>query len=367
MHSYWEKTAYFSHSDFVIIGGGFTGLWTAIELKKKFPNKSIKVIDQHKLPQGASTKNAGFSCFGSPTELIHDAEKYGRQSMWSTAFKRYEGIRKIHNTFAYHKINYQNTGGFECLSTNDLENVSQNINWLNEDFFNLTGNKNCFEFETKMHGLTGFDALVKNKLEGALHPAKLHQQLISLNVELGVELLFGYKVAEIETSTTGVSLILDDVCIKAEHAILCTNAFSNQLAKSIQVVPQRGQVFVTNIIENLQLNGCYHFDEGFYYFRNVENRILIGGARNKDFEAEQTDKFANTESIKNEIYHFVKNHITKTDIHFEYEWSGIMGFSNNKEPIVQQLNDRLFCGVGLNGMGVALAPIIAEEIAALIL
>jgi glycine/D-amino acid oxidase-like deaminating enzyme len=47
----------------------------------------------------------------------------------------------------------------------------------------------------------------------------------------------------------------------------------------------------------------------------------------------------------------------------EHRWAGIMAFGNEKKPIVKQLSEQLFCAVRMNGMGVALAPIVAEKVA----
>jgi hypothetical protein len=55
----------------------FYGLWTAISIKEKYPEKSVLIIERNAVPMGASTRNAGFACFGSLTEVIADSEKMG--------------------------------------------------------------------------------------------------------------------------------------------------------------------------------------------------------------------------------------------------------------------------------------------------
>ena len=68
--SYWEKDTYFSNIDVLIIGSGIVGLTAALELKSANPSRKIIVIERGFLPCGASSKNAGFSCFGSVSELL---------------------------------------------------------------------------------------------------------------------------------------------------------------------------------------------------------------------------------------------------------------------------------------------------------
>ena len=70
--SFWEKSAYFEKIDFLIVGSGIVGMSTALFLRKKYAHAKIVIIERGYLPTGASSKNAGFTCFGSPTELYDD-------------------------------------------------------------------------------------------------------------------------------------------------------------------------------------------------------------------------------------------------------------------------------------------------------
>jgi glycine/D-amino acid oxidase-like deaminating enzyme len=70
--------------------------------------------------------------------------------------------------------------------------------------------------------------------------------------------------------------------------IYCTNAFSSKFLKNENIIPARGQILLTEPIEGLKLKGTFHYDEGFYYFRNLGNRVLLGGGRNQDFKTEET-------------------------------------------------------------------------------
>ena len=71
MFSYWEQQC-FSQYDHIVVGAGIVGLSTAISLSGIFPGQSILVLERGFLPSGASTKNAGFACMGSATELLDD-------------------------------------------------------------------------------------------------------------------------------------------------------------------------------------------------------------------------------------------------------------------------------------------------------
>jgi glycine/D-amino acid oxidase-like deaminating enzyme len=73
--SYWEIKNWFSNVDFTIVGSGIVGLHTAIRLRERFPKAKIILLEKGALPQGASTKNAGFACFGSVSEIIDEYKK----------------------------------------------------------------------------------------------------------------------------------------------------------------------------------------------------------------------------------------------------------------------------------------------------
>ena len=72
MISYWEKTQFLKY-DLIVVGGGIVGLFTALEFLNNHPNSKIAVFDKGVFPDGASTKNAGFACFGSLSELVEDS------------------------------------------------------------------------------------------------------------------------------------------------------------------------------------------------------------------------------------------------------------------------------------------------------
>ncbi len=72
MISFWEKKELLSY-DLIVLGGGITGMFCALSYREKFPKASIAILERGLFSSGASTKNAGFACFGSLTELIENS------------------------------------------------------------------------------------------------------------------------------------------------------------------------------------------------------------------------------------------------------------------------------------------------------
>ncbi len=67
--SYWEIKSWLSNIDYTIVGSGIVGLNCAIFLKEKYPKSKILILEKGIMPQGASSKNAGFACFGSTSRI----------------------------------------------------------------------------------------------------------------------------------------------------------------------------------------------------------------------------------------------------------------------------------------------------------
>jgi gamma-glutamylputrescine oxidase len=124
---------------------------------------------------------------------------------------------------------------------------------------------------------------------------------------------------------------------------------------------------VTAPIPGLKIKGTFHYDEGFYYFRNLGNRLLLGGARNAAVDEETTTEMEITQNIQYRLEQFIINHLLP-GAHFEItdRWSGIMGLGSEKMPIIKKISANTYCAVRMSGMGVALAPVAGNEVAKLI-
>ena len=104
--SFWEKSAYFEKIDFLIVGSGIVGMSTALFLRKKYTRAKIVIIERGYLPTGASSKNAGFTCFGSPTELYDDLKNIKEEEVWETFSNRYNGLKCLFELIPTKAIDY---------------------------------------------------------------------------------------------------------------------------------------------------------------------------------------------------------------------------------------------------------------------
>jgi gamma-glutamylputrescine oxidase len=365
--SIWEKQTFFAHQDIIIVGSGFAGLWCALKLVEKKPGCRITILERGLIPTGASTRNAGFSCFGSPSELLADERNFGRDNMLQLVENRFKGLEQIHKRFAG-QIDYENSHGYECfLAGDEWEQTITDLPGLNRNMRSITGETETYlQADEKLPelGLTAFRHLLTNKLEGHLHPAKLIQSLYKQVHALGVQVLTGIEVKGYEEENGVIRLTTsEELSFTCDRLLLCTNAFTKELLRNEDIIPARGQVLLTSPVEGLKLKGSFHFDEGFYYFRNLGNCVLLGGARNKSLETEKTTSFSTTNLVQKALENFLSTYIlpgieyTITD-----RWAGIMGMGIEKRPLIKPVSENVFCAVRMSGMGVALAPVVADEV-----
>lgn len=357
--SYWELDTFFKKYDLIVIGAGIVGLSTAYFAKKRNPNWRILVLERGFLPNGASTKNAGFSCFGSPTELLSDAKKESEEEIIKRIKWRWDGAQLLRKTIGDKNLQFDSCGGYELFESNQaIQESLDKLDLLNKWMFEATGNKDVFS-EKPIHGKKA----IFSRIEGAIHSGEMMNQWIKLNLELGNEIRFNTEVEYVES---GMVRIQNGIELKTNHCLVATNGFASKLI-DVGIKPARGLVFVSKELKSLKWKGTFHYDEGFVYFRNIGNRLLFGGGRNKDILGEQTMEMDENQTIKTYLFELA-NRLLEIDLNkeAEYAWAGIMGFSTTKSPVMKEIFPNVHIRAGLGGMGVAIGSEVGFEFAKLV-
>jgi gamma-glutamylputrescine oxidase len=362
-YSYWELKQYFKAFDLVVIGSGIVGLSTAISYKKKNKNASILIIEKGILPSGASTKNAGFACFGSPSELLDDLDKMPEEIVWQTVEMRWKGLQILQKRLGNKNIDFNLYGGFELFDTkNQFNECSEKLSYLNKMIFECIGLKKTYsDVSKKAVHFNKIKGVLLNRFEGQLDTGLMMRNLIELAQKKGIIILNGISVSKINDLGKSVELQSDAGIFKASKVIVATNGFAGELLKINDVKPARAQVLITGPIKNLKLKGGFHYQQGYYYFRNIDNRILFGGGRNLDFKKETTAKPELNLKIQNHLDSLLKT-VFLPGIKFEigHRWSGIMGVGNEKKPIIKFVSRNVLAAVRMGGMGVAIGSLVGE-------
>lgn len=383
MLSFWEQQSFLKY-DYIITGSGIVGLSTAASIKENNPNASVLVLEQGIFPTGASTKNAGFGCFGSVTELLSDIDAMGEEEVVKLVERRWGGLNKLQQRLGADAIGRKNFGGTELLLKGGKyealnEKALQNIHRVNQLLKPLFDKEVFAQLPQGEITKRGFDPaqvahLIFTPFEFQIHTGQMMRSLLNYATQKGVEVINGCEVTDIEDTGNEVKikasghLSQNEVVFTAKKTAVCTNAFTRKILPELDIKPGRGIVVVTEPIADLKFKGTYHFDEGYYYFRNFENRVIFGGGRNLDFEGETTTSFDLNEQIT-QMLHEKLAHLILPGQPFKiaHSWTGIMAFGQQgKSPILQNTSDNVVIGTRLNGMGVALGSMIGEEIATML-
>ena len=367
--SYWEIKNWFSQIDYTIIGSGIVGLHTALRLREKYPASKILIIEKGMLPQGASTKNAGFACFGSISEIIDDLKSHTEEEVIQLIQKRWSGLQLLRKRLGDDTIDFKPYGGYELFLKDDESSFSECSNklpFINEILKPLF-RTDVFAKEVDRFGFGNIhEYLIFNPFEAQIDTGNMMQALLKKAIAQDILILNQQTLTSYIDNENSVEIALGDFSFTTKKLLFATNGFANTLTNGA-VKPARAQVLITEPIPNLDIKGTFHLDRGYYYFRNIGDRILLGGGRNLDFETENTTEFGQTEIVQKKLEDLLKKVILPNqEVQIEHRWSGIMGIGNSKKPIVEQLSENVYCGVRLGGMGVAIGSLIGTELADLV-
>ena len=370
--SYWEHQSFFGPADVVVIGAGLVGLTAALYLKQRRPNWRVVVLERGALPSGASTKNAGFACFGSISELI---EQEKRGDLQAVVAARWAGLARLRELLGDAALDYQPVGGYELFRHEEAalaDECREKIDYFNDLIAPVVGHACIFRDATAEAGRFGFDkvgTLLKNEHEGSLDAGRMMRALLGRVWAANVPVLTNCTVETITASATGHSVRLaNGATTEASQVLLATNAFAQELLPELAVTPGRGQVLVTEPLPDISLAGTFHYDHGYAYFRQLpDHRILLGGGRNLDFAAEETTAPGLTPMVQRYLENLLRDVIVPgRQPRIDYRWSGVMGFGPALAPILDWARPGVLAAVRCNGMGVALGAGTAWQAAKLL-
>lgn len=372
--SYWEQTTFYKDIDTIIIGSGIVGLNAAIRLKELAPKQRVVVLERGPFPIGASTRNAGFACFGSLSELLDDATQRPVAEVLTLVEERYRGLLRLRERLGDAALDYRPYGGYELFRPSETHRYTacrDALEEYNQSLATITGRQDTYRLadsEIEAFGFAGVAHLIHNQAEGQIHTGKMMAALLAKARSLDVQVFNGVGVEQWEEEEAGVRLYTSQGwALQCQSMLVATNGFAARLMPELAVQPARNQVLITQPIPGLPFKACFHYDRGYYYFRQIDNRILLGGGRILDPAGETTDAFGTTSVIQNALLNLLQHLIIpQQKVAVDSWWSGIMGVGAQKQPIVTRYSDRIVVAVRMGGMGVAIGSLVGEQGAALL-
>jgi glycine/D-amino acid oxidase-like deaminating enzyme len=274
-------------ADLAIVGGGYSGLWTAILAKRRDPDARVVLLEAKTVGWAASGRNGGFV----EASLTHgDDNGHSRfpsemERLLALGLENLDDIERTVDTDGL-DCDFERNGALslavEPYQVEALRSVPTDADTVFLDTDAVRG---------QVDSPTYLAALWEKRTSALVHPAKLAAELARVAAESGVEIFEHTVVTSIDSSsgspTAPVTVITDRARVTAHRVALGTNVFPSLLRRNrLATVPVYDYVLMTEPLSDEQLRsigwsnrqGLGDGANQFHYYRlSKDNRILFGG------------------------------------------------------------------------------------------
>ena len=368
-HSYWQDVSIpFTKSDFtqkknfdvVIVGAGIAGLSTAYWLEKLNPNLKIVILDRASLGSGASGRNAGFVTCGSAEHFSKLEKQFGlaqATAIWKFSDTNRELLKSEIIQGDSNLVDFSQTGSCTVAAS---EADWQRYHGLTDTMLAADLDVELIDekYLSEKYGVRNFLGAIQYKNDGEIHPIKL---LAHLKTKLRqTKFSFDSGVTDLKRETDSWVIKTSKDKLSCSKVIFCLNGYSDIVLPELKNVvnPQRGQVIVTEPLKKFVQGPCY-LTKHLCYFRQLPSgELLIGGFRNHDIEAENTNQDEVTPKIQAALKEFAHSYFQNTSgVKINYQWSGVMGFTTDGQMMLGEHPSKkdLYLMAGCSGHGMGLS------------
>ncbi len=351
-YSFWEKNRELFTGDILIVGGGLVGLSIGIAIqkqKKQLKQRLLKICIVDQLPTGqagASTRNAGFACFGSPTEILDDLTREGENQTVNRISNRISGLSTWKNWIPSNKIEWNDCSGYEVFEREEemnFQEVLDKLPYLNKIGKAASGNPMIYSKYQRISSKLPYSIRIDG--EASLNPGKAHNSLYGLNKELGNQIVNGISIPNRNywhKNSEGWTIPTENGIFKAKRVVIAANAWTPKILNSdLDITPGRGQILMIKSAKPIFYKGIFHAKKGYLYFRNSNNSLIIGGGRNLFQTNETSLEMTTTKEVQDYLELYVRDVLLPNqDFSIQNRWAGIMAFSKGATKIL--------CYIGMN-------------------
>jgi glycine/D-amino acid oxidase-like deaminating enzyme len=356
--------------DVAIVGGGFTGLSTAIHLKKLKPQLQVAVLESQICGYGASGRNAGFSMtlFGMTKNI--NILRFGNEKARRAHQYMQESVRYLHEFISQSHLpcDYENSG-YLLVATNRAQEKRLRHDfaiagkWGLDDVAEWDRAKLRAEFNSDFYHLGWFE-----KNCGLLNPARFCRELKRLAEELGVKVYENSPVISVAKKADGLYQVKTgegEIC--AEYLVMATNAYTIAFPqlRSLQT-PIFTYIALSEPLTASQLAsinwqcraGVEDARNLIHYYRlTPDNRILIGGGDVVITYGQNLHKDENERVARHLQQHIIQVFPSLQGLKFSLSWGGPVSVTCDLAPAMGYIGkDRhALYSLGCTGHGVSMA------------
>ena len=359
-------------SEVVVIGGGITGVSTAYWLR----NNSVEVtlLEQRGLSGGATGRNAGGIAPGPAGQLSQVVKRYGPETARDIWNYTYECAQAIKQFAIEHQVDCNlSFSGRVILALSPVE-----LSQLQDDADFLTKYGRPVEYwdaatcAQRIHS-TAFRGGLFSPEGGSLWPAKLVFGVAEQALRLGTNIQTQTEVHAIESENNRLIVKTARGNVQAQHVVYATNAWTRHLLPDLSdtIIPVRGQIVITQPVLRLWPYGLSTNFGYEYWGQRTDGRIVLGGMRwlTSTREENNEDDTVIEPVVSKALHEFLPKHFPELqDVQVEQEWTGIMGFTPERHPLIGPLSGRPgeYIAAGFSGHGMSVAFYAGKTVAEMI-
>jgi glycine/D-amino acid oxidase-like deaminating enzyme len=356
--------------DLCIVGGGYTGLWTAIIAKERDPSRDVILIDAHEVGSAASGRNGGFMD-SSLTHGVANAQQRFPDEVNVLEELGLQNLNEIESAIRRYNIDcdYERTGAIDVATSShpasylaelrddyqQLRSLGQSVEWLDQE-----------TLRSQVHSPTYSGGLWRKDRAALVDPARLAWGLKTAAESLGVRIYEDSKATSVEKDGVGVLVDTPLGRVRAGKVALGTNAFKPLLKRlGHYVAPVYDYCLVTEPLTPAQLasigwqnrQGISDIPNQFHYYRlTADNRILWGGYDAMYYFRGKmnTELESRPESWALLSQHFFQTFPQLEGVRFSHAWGGAIDTCTRFSVFWgRAMGGRVAYALGYTGLGTA--------------
>jgi len=356
--------------DLCIVGGGYTGLWTAIIAKERDPSRDVVLIEAHEIGSAASGRNGGFMDASLTHGMANGVSRYPDE-IHVLEDLGLDNLNEIEAAIERYGIDcdYERTGAIDVATTmsppsyveelreeyGQMRTLGERVVWLDRD-----------EMRAEIHSPLYAAGLWRTNRAALVDPARLVWGLKAAAESLGVRIYEDTKATDIERDGVGVLVTTPLGRVRAGKVALATNAFPPLLRRLRHyIVPVYDYALVTEPLTPEQRasigwerrQGLSDIPNQFHYYRlTADDRILWGGYDAMYFWGGKVspELESRPETWAKLSRHFFEAFPQLEDIRFSHTWGGAIDTCSRFSVFWgQAMGGRLAYAVGYTGLGTA--------------
>jgi glycine/D-amino acid oxidase-like deaminating enzyme len=361
-------------ADLAVVGGGFTGLWTALRAKQRDPDRRVVLVEAKRIGWAQSGRNGGFV----EASITH-GEENGR-SRWPDEYAQLarlglDNLDAMERTVAELGLDVQ----WERTGELDVATEPHQLAWL--DGASATEHPDAdtvlFDREgvqAEVHSPSYLGGIWRKHEVALVHPARLARELARAAAEAGVEIFEDSPVRRIDADSMGMLEVVTDAGrVRADRVALGTSVFPSLLVRNrLMTVPVYDYVLMTEPLDARQRasigwerrQGIGDLANQFHYSRlTADDRILFGGYDavyhyGGRVRAQYEDRPQSFEKLAS---HFFTLYPQLEGLQFSHRWAGAIDTSTQFCAFFGTARrGRIAYAAGFTGLGVGATRFAAD-------